>query len=36
MAELEKVLPLIEEAKIAVNGLTPKNIQQIRAFMNPP
>lgn len=36
MAELEKVLPLIEEARVAVNGLTPKNIQQIRSFMNPP
>lgn len=36
MAELEKVLPLIEEAKIAVSGLSTKNIQQIRSFMNPP
>ena len=30
------MLPLIEEAKEAVNGLTPKSIQQIRSFMNPP
>jgi len=30
------VLPLIEEAKEAVNGLSSKNIQQIRSFMNPP
>ena len=36
MAQLEKVLPLIEEAKQAVNGLTPQSIQNIRAFMNPP
>ena len=35
-AELDKVLPLIEEAKTAVSGLTPKNINQIRSFMNPP
>lgn len=36
MSQLDKVRPLIEEAKTAVSGLTPKNIQQIRAFMNPP
>ena len=36
MHELEKVLPLIEEAKEAVGSLSPKNIQQIRSFMNPP
>ena len=29
-------MPLIEEAKEAVNGLSSKNIQQIRSFMNPP
>ena len=34
--QLEKVLPLIEEAKTAVSGLTKKNIENIRAFMNPP
>ena len=36
MAALKKVLPLIEEAKEAVSGLTKKNIEAIRAFMNPP
>lgn len=27
---------MIEEARVAVSGLTSKNIQQIRSFMNPP
>lgn len=36
MQELDKVQPLIEEAKTAVSGLTPKNIQQIRSFSFPP
>lgn len=34
--ELEKVQPLVEEAKTAVSGLSKKNIENIRAFMNPP
>jgi hypothetical protein len=29
-------MPLIEEAKVAVSGLTPKSIQAIRSFVNPP
>jgi len=36
MIQLDKVQPLIEEAKTAVSGLSKKNIENIRAFMNPP
>ena len=36
MTQLEKVQPLIEDAKTAVSGLSKKNIETIRAFMNPP
>jgi hypothetical protein len=36
MMQLQKVQPLIEEAKTAVSGLTRSNIEDIRVFINPP